>query len=81
MGVGSLEGLEVKGWGPGRHYIWRPPGTGTLDLPLRPTCGEACLPGQELSRQWTEEAGPMRNKKWDKVYGKGTLPAESMQKE
>lgn len=72
-GGGNLEGLKVKDRGSGRYS--------TLGGLLRKghwTLAQTymwrrSLLEEGLSRQWTQEAGPMGNQRWDKVDGRDTL--------
>lgn len=70
---GNLEGLKVKDRGPGRYStLGGLLGKGHWTL-AQTYMWRRSLMGEGLSRQWTQEAGPMGNQRWDKVDGRDTL--------
>lgn len=71
---GNLEGLKVKDRGPGRYStLGGLLGKGHWTL-TQTYLWRRSLLGEGLSSQWTQEAGPMGNQRWEKVGRRDTLP-------
>lgn len=71
---GNLEGLKVKDRGPGRYStLGGHLGKGHWTLTQTYVWRRSLL-GEGLSSQWTQEAGPMGNQRWEKVGRRDTLP-------
>lgn len=86
VAVAGWQSRRVEGQGSGSRqvpYTWRPPRKGTLD-PGSDLRAEEKLLGERLPRQWTQEAGPMGNQRWDKVDERdilsGRIHAERVRK-